>query len=231
MRTLQGLGIDTSGLYSKGSDAFADTPPDVVITVCDKADGEPCPVYFCPAIKSHWGLSDPSEVDSTDQDVQAAFNATVEHIKRRFAALFTLDLRTLQGADLKHALDRSPMMSEFDTDFADIFPALDLSLIDLPIPEKLGLSDGANIKSRILLLYGSTRERSFSRLLNHEAAHLLQHMGAETVIFDPSRLPLPDDTPVDHPKVQELRDLVLWSDGQVGAPRNVTVRCQRWSKR
>lgn len=104
--TLQGLGIDTSGLYSKGSEAFADTPPDIVITVCDKAGGEPCPVYFGPAIKSHWGLSDPSEVDGTDDDAQAAFDATVEHINRRFAAFFTLDLKTLQGADLKQALDR-----------------------------------------------------------------------------------------------------------------------------
>ncbi|MDQ7983725.1 arsenical resistance protein ArsH [Pseudomonas sp. G34] len=68
---------------------------------------------------------------------------------------------------------------------------------------------------RILLLHGSTRERSFSRLLVEEAARLLQHFGAETRIFDPSGLPLPDDAPVEHPKVQELRDLVLWSEGQV----------------
>ncbi|MGV2836416.1 arsenate reductase ArsC, partial [Pseudomonas shirazensis] len=78
----------------------------IVITVCDKAGGEPCPVYFGPAIKSHWGLSDPSEVDGTDEQVQAAFEATVERIKRRFTAFFNLDLKTLQGADLKQALDR-----------------------------------------------------------------------------------------------------------------------------
>jgi arsenic resistance protein ArsH len=106
-------------------------------------------------------------------------------------------------------------MSEFDTDIADTFPALDLSLLDLPSADKLGLADASNVKPRILLLYGSTRERSYSRLLTQEAARLLQQMGAETVIFDPSGLPLPDDAPVDHPKVQELRDLVLWSDGQV----------------
>lgn len=70
-------------------------------------------------------------------------------------------------------------------------------------------------KPRILLFHGSTRERSFSRLLIEEAARLLQHFGAETRIFDPSGLPLPDDAPVEHPKVQELRDLVLWSEGQV----------------
>ncbi|WP_296269427.1 arsenical resistance protein ArsH [Pseudomonas sp. UBA6323] len=68
---------------------------------------------------------------------------------------------------------------------------------------------------RILLLYGSNRERSFSRLLVEEAARLLQHLGAETRIFDPSGLPLPDDAPVEHPKVHELRELMQWSEGQV----------------
>ncbi|MHC8319041.1 arsenical resistance protein ArsH [Pseudomonas sp. LB3P31] len=70
-------------------------------------------------------------------------------------------------------------------------------------------------KPRILLLYGSTRVRSFSRLLIEEAARLLEHFGAEVRIFNPSGLPLPDDVPVEHPKVQELRELVLWSEGQV----------------
>ena len=70
-------------------------------------------------------------------------------------------------------------------------------------------------KPRILLLYGSTRERSFSRLLVEEAARLLEHFGAETRIFNPSGLPLPDDAPVDHAKVQELLALMQWSEGQV----------------
>lgn len=70
-------------------------------------------------------------------------------------------------------------------------------------------------KPRILLLYGSTRQRSFSRLMVEEAERLLQRMGAETRIFNPSGLPLPDDADVSHPKVQELRELVQWSEGQV----------------
>jgi arsenic resistance protein ArsH len=94
-------------------------------------------------------------------------------------------------------------------------PALDTSFADLPNLEKLGLPERDSHKPRILLLYGSTRERSFSKLLSEEAARLLQEMGAETVIFDPAGLPLPDDAPVDHPKVQELRDLVLWSEAHV----------------
>jgi arsenic resistance protein ArsH len=89
-------------------------------------------------------------------------------------------------------------------------PNLDLNLFDNAKPSQADAH-----KPRILLLYGSTRERSFSRLLVEEAARLLEHFGAETRIFNPSGLPLPDDVPVDHPKVQELRELVLWSEGQV----------------
>lgn len=68
---------------------------------------------------------------------------------------------------------------------------------------------------RILLLYGSLRDRSFSRSMSEEAARILTRFGAETRIFCPSGLPLPDDADADHPKVQELRDLVTWSEGMV----------------
>lgn len=68
---------------------------------------------------------------------------------------------------------------------------------------------------RILLLYGSLRTRSFSRLMTEEAARVLERLGAEPRSFDPSGLPLPDDADADHPKVQELRDLVTWSEGMV----------------
>ncbi len=68
---------------------------------------------------------------------------------------------------------------------------------------------------RILLLYGSVRARSFSRLAVQEAARILERFGAETRIFKPSGLPLPDDAEASHPKVQELRDLVTWCEGMV----------------
>ncbi|MFC6439440.1 arsenical resistance protein ArsH [Bowmanella sp. JS7-9] len=70
-------------------------------------------------------------------------------------------------------------------------------------------------KPRILLMYGSLRERSYSRLVVEECERLLQAMGAETKIFDPRGLPLPDGEDASHPKVQELRELVTWSEGQV----------------
>jgi arsenic resistance protein ArsH len=68
---------------------------------------------------------------------------------------------------------------------------------------------------RILILYGSLRERSYSRLLAHEAARLLRWFGCEVRIYDPRDLPLPDGAEPDHPKVQELRDLADWSEGMV----------------
>ena len=81
-------------------------------------------------------------------------------------------------------------------------------------------TDFANVATsthapRFLLLYGSVRERSYSRLLTMEAARLLEAMGGEVRIFDPRGLPLPDSEPETHPKVQQLRDLAVWSEGMV----------------
>lgn len=68
---------------------------------------------------------------------------------------------------------------------------------------------------RILLLYGSVRDTSYSRAAAEEGARVLRALGCETRMFDPSGLPLPDDAPADHPKVVELRDMVMWSEGMV----------------
>ncbi|MDP7536876.1 MAG: arsenical resistance protein ArsH [Methylococcales bacterium] len=94
-------------------------------------------------------------------------------------------------------------------------PKIDPELLNLIDRDKLFPSSESNHKPKILLLYGSLRERSFSRLLTEEAARLLDYFGAETKTFDPAGLPLPDDTNADHPKVQELRDLIAWSEGMV----------------
>ncbi len=94
-------------------------------------------------------------------------------------------------------------------------PALDRQAFDVPDLQRLLPATHATHAPRILLLYGSVRERSYSRLLTEEAARLLQAMGAETRIFDPRGLPLPDDAPDSHPRVQELRQLAQWAEGMV----------------
>lgn len=95
----------------------------------------------------------------------------------------------------------------------DYLPALDPRFAI----ERPGIGLGpADHPPRILLLYGSLRPRSFSRLATEEAARLLQFFGAETRIFDPSELPFPDQvTKDDHPAVYELREHALWSEGMV----------------
>lgn len=87
-------------------------------------------------------------------------------------------------------------------------------LIDIPSMDKLTGNHSAHAP-RILLLYGSLREISFSRLLTLEAERILQTLGADTRVYHANGLPLPDDADADHPKVQELRELMLWSEGQV----------------
>nr|WP_328702862.1 arsenical resistance protein ArsH [Arenibaculum pallidiluteum] len=97
----------------------------------------------------------------------------------------------------------------------DTFPSLDERFLDTPNLDRLRPERVSTHPPRILLLYGSLRDRSYSRFLAEESARLLRRMGAETRIFDPRGLPLPDSVPADHPKVAELRALSLWSEGQV----------------
>jgi arsenic resistance protein ArsH len=94
-------------------------------------------------------------------------------------------------------------------------PNIDPELLDLPDLARVEGGERPAHPPRILLLYGSLRERSYSRLLVLEAGRLLTRMGAEVRLFDPHGLPLPDGAAKDHPKVAELRALSLWSEGQV----------------
>ncbi len=94
-------------------------------------------------------------------------------------------------------------------------PALDARLLHAVDAARLWPTSRATHPPRILLLYGSARERSFSRLLTREAARLLTALGAEARVFDPRGLPLPDDAPETHPRVAELRELAAWAEGMV----------------
>jgi arsenic resistance protein ArsH len=94
-------------------------------------------------------------------------------------------------------------------------PNIRLEQLDVPTVDKLAQTGELDHPPRILMLYGSLRERSFSRFLTYEAARILEHFGAEVRIFDPTELPMAGSVPETHPKVVELRALSLWSEGQV----------------
>ena len=99
--------------------------------------------------------------------------------------------------------------------FSDQLPNLDGSCFKFPEQALLSPKQVSTHPPRILMLYGSLRERSYSKLLTLESARLLEAMGAEVKVFDPLGLPQPDAAPDTHPKVKELRDLANWSEGMV----------------
>jgi arsenic resistance protein ArsH len=94
-------------------------------------------------------------------------------------------------------------------------PQLDKALFDTPTGARFASASRSTHAPRFLLLYGSLRERSYSKLLTLEAARLLKAMGGEVRVFDPAGLPLPDGAPDTHPKVAELRAAATWAEGMV----------------
>lgn len=100
IKTLKHLGLSTENLSSKTMQDCKQYKPDIVISVCDQAALEPCPLYLGCAIKAHWGLEDPSHLDLTDDEKLKAFLLTVDHINRRLDAFFSLDLNALNREEL-----------------------------------------------------------------------------------------------------------------------------------
>ncbi|KXJ66267.1 NADPH-dependent FMN reductase [Achromobacter xylosoxidans] len=98
--------------------------------------------------------------------------------------------------------------------FADL-PNIDPAYFKAPVPAALFPLARATHAPRFLLLYGSLRERSYSRLVAEEAARLLEALGGETRLFNPTGLPLVDDATENHPKVRELHELVQWAEGMI----------------
>jgi arsenic resistance protein ArsH len=94
-------------------------------------------------------------------------------------------------------------------------PQIDNACFVVPSLTALGVQSPSTHPPRILMLYGSLRERSYSKLLTLEAACLLEAMGAEVRVYDPLDLPQPDAAPDSHPKVKDLRDLAAWCEGMV----------------
>lgn len=87
IKYLEKSGFDCDGLQSQSWDEFEDFAPDVVITVCDTAAGESCPLWFGKAIKIHWGLQDPSKLEGSDEAIEQAFLQCIDIIKQRSYAL------------------------------------------------------------------------------------------------------------------------------------------------
>ena len=90
LKALRTAGIDTSGLQSQSWNELESFAPDLVVTVCDSAAGESCPLWFGKALKVHWGLEDPSKLTGTEEEIDAAFRASIALISERVAALKTI---------------------------------------------------------------------------------------------------------------------------------------------
>ena len=104
LKYLAEQGYSTDGLKSESWDDFEDYQPDIVITVCDSAAGEACPVYFGNSLKLHWGLEDPSKIEGSEEDKAQAFYNTIDIIEKRVAALTDIVSRKLAIEDIKKAL-------------------------------------------------------------------------------------------------------------------------------
>jgi len=104
LKYLAEAGVSIDGLISQSWDDLEDFNADVVVTVCDSAAQEACPVWFGKAIKLHWGLSDPSKVQGSEQEVKAEFVARISEIEERVQAMLNLDLENLEGDALKAEL-------------------------------------------------------------------------------------------------------------------------------
>ena len=93
-------GITPANPASKSMDDLADENIDLIITVCDAAAGEACPVWLGDVPKLHWGLPDPAHVEGTEEEIAAAFEATYQQLESRLQALFDVSLDDLNGKGL-----------------------------------------------------------------------------------------------------------------------------------
>ncbi len=104
LQVLRARGLHSDELASQGIDEFQDFAPDAVITVCDSAAREACPVWLGEAIKVHWGLPDPSHAEGSDEDRLAAFDPVIGLIERRLHALLAQPFETMARSDLEQLL-------------------------------------------------------------------------------------------------------------------------------
>lgn len=104
---LQEAGVPTDDLYSKSWDELESFAPDIVITVCDSAAQESCPLWFGKAVKVHWGLADPSKVIGSEAEQALAFRRCIAQIKQRVAQLLEILQVTQDSNTLRKKLIES----------------------------------------------------------------------------------------------------------------------------
>jgi len=105
IKYLQARDIPTDGLKSQSWDEFEHVEPDVVITVCDSAANEQCPVWLGNCVKVHWGLPDPSKLEGSEEDIRNAFYAVIDTIESRIQKLLALNLDELSANELQNCLN------------------------------------------------------------------------------------------------------------------------------
>ncbi|WP_088329774.1 arsenate reductase ArsC [Lacimicrobium sp. SS2-24] len=103
---LQEQGISVEGLQSQSWNDFEDFAPDLVVTVCDSAAGETCPLWFGNTLKMHWGLADPSKLNGSEQEKAEAFRHTIKEIAQRVEQMLSLDLEHMNSLQLQAALQQ-----------------------------------------------------------------------------------------------------------------------------
>ncbi|MDD5035977.1 MAG: arsenate reductase ArsC [Methylococcaceae bacterium] len=106
LATLARHGLPIEGYASQSWDEFKDTPIDILISVCDSAAGEACPLYLGSAVRGHWGLPDPAHVDGSAEVIEAAFEATYAALEKRILQLLELPVETLSKLELAKALNK-----------------------------------------------------------------------------------------------------------------------------
>ncbi|WOJ95880.1 arsenate reductase ArsC [Congregibacter brevis] len=108
LQQLEQRGIETLDLRSESWDAYAELAPDVVVTVCDNAAGEQCPLWLGKSIKVHWGLPDPSRIEGSEQAQAEAFATVIQTIDGWLTKVLQLDFENLSRDDLAAALQQIP---------------------------------------------------------------------------------------------------------------------------
>lgn len=106
LATLARHRLPTEGYTSKSMEAFRDQPIDILVSVCDSAGKEPCPVFLGPAIRAHWGVVDPGHIEGSPEEVIAAFDKTFDILKRRVEAMVALPIASMSKEAIASELQR-----------------------------------------------------------------------------------------------------------------------------